>query len=368
MDIVAAITRKKSVPFSIETIQLDKPRKDEVRVKVVATGMCHTDLVVRDQYYPVPLPSVLGHEGAGIVESVGTDVTKVMPGDHVVLTYKSCGSCHSCYEGEPGYCDSFFSENLGGTRSDGTLTLSCNGEPINGNFFQQSSFANYALAHETNVVKVPKEAPLEMLGPLGCGVQTGAGAVMNSLQPRAGSSIIIFGAGSVGLSAVMAARAVGCSIIIAVDIKLSRRNVAQELGATHVIDPRKSNVVEIIQGITSGGAHYSLETTALPMVFRQAVDCLALRGVCGLVGAPALGTEVSLDMNNILFGRTVRGIIEGDSVPDVFIPKLLELYMQGRFPFDKLIRFYDLKDINQAAQDSESGVVIKPVLLMPHGY
>lgn len=366
MDIVAAVTREKSAPFSVETIQLDKPKNDEVRVKIVATGMCHTDLVVRDQYYPVPLPSVLGHEGAGIVESVGADVTKVKAGDHVVLTYKSCGKCHGCYEGEPGYCDSFFSENLGGCRPDGTLTLSCNGEPIHGNFFQQSSFANYAIAHETNVVKVPKEAPLELLGPLGCGIQTGAGAVMNSLQPRAGSSIVIFGSGSVGLSAVMAARVVGCSVIIAVDLKASRRDAAMELGATHVIDPQESNTVELIQSLTAGGANFSLETTALPSVFREAVDCLALRGVCGLVGAPAMGTEVSFDMNNILFGRTVRGIIEGDSVPDIFIPRLLELYMQGRFPFDKLTRFYDLKDINQAAKDSESGTVIKPILRMPH--
>jgi aryl-alcohol dehydrogenase len=189
---------------------------------------------------------------------------------------------------------------------------------------------------------------------------------MNSLQPRAGSSIVVFGAGSVGLSAVMAARAVGCSIIIAVDLKASRRDAAMELGATHVIDPQESNTVELIQTLTGGGANYSLETTALPSVFREAVDCLALRGVCGLVGAPALGTEVSFDMNNILFGRTIRGIIEGDSVPDIFIPRLLELYMQGRFPFDKLTRFYDLKDINQAAKDSESGVVIKPILRMPH--
>jgi len=366
MQITAAVTPGKSQPFVIETIELEDPRPDEVRVKVVATGLCHTDLVVRDQYYPTPLPAVLGHEGAGIVDAVGTAVTKVKPGDPVVLSYKACGSCHSCKEGEQAYCLDLFAQNFAGRRSDGTSPLKRHGEPIAGMFFAQSSFATFALAHETNVVKVRADAPLELLGPLGCGVQTGAGAVMNTLNPRAGSSIAIFGAGSVGLSAVMAAYTIGCTPIIAIDPNESRRELALDLGATHAIDPTADDPVAAIKAITGTGAFYSLETSSLPKVFRQAVDCLTLRGVCGLIGAAPLGTEASFDMNEILFGRTIRGVIEGDSVPDIFIPRLVELFMQGRFPLDRLTRKYPLEEINQAAADSEAGTTIKPILVMPH--
>jgi aryl-alcohol dehydrogenase len=211
---------------------------------------------------------------------------------------------------------------------------------------------------------VSGDAPLEILGPLGCGIQTGAGAVLNTLHPKAGSSIAIFGTGSVGLSAIMAAVVVGCTAIIAIDINPARLKLAKELGATHTINPNETNPVEAIQEITGIGVNYSLETTGLPQVFRQAADSLALLGVCGLLGLAPLGTEVSFDMNNILFGRTIRGIIEGDSIPDLFIPKLIQLYLQGRFPFDRLISFYNLEQINQAAADSLQGTAIKPVLRM----
>ena len=366
MKITAAVTPAKSQPFSLATLDLDDPRDDEVLVRVVAAGLCHTDLVCRDQDYPVPLPAVLGHEGAGIVERVGARVTKVAPGDPVVLSYSTCGRCHSCLEGDIAYCTDLFEQNFTGRRADGSTTLTQDGKPVHGCFFQQSSFATHALATEANVVKVRPDAPLERLGPLGCGLQTGAGAVMNTLNPRAGTAIAVFGAGSVGLSAVMAAYAVGCSPIIAVDVKPARLEAALGLGATHVIDPAHADPVEAIREIAGGGGvHYSLETTALPAVFRQAVDCLRLRGVCGLIGAAALGTEATFDMNGILFGRTIRGVIEGDSVPDIFIPRLVELHMQGRFPFDRILSFYDLADINQAAADSETGATIKPVLRMP---
>ncbi len=364
MQITAAVARAKSQPFSVEPLELEEPRPDEVLVRIVGTGVCHTDLIVRDQYYPTPLPAVLGHEGAGVVERVGEQVTKVQPGDHVVLTYLSCGRCPACQQGALGYCPQLFTLNFGGGRADGSRALRRDGEVINGHFFGQSSFATYALANERNVVKVRSDVPLELLGPLGCGIQTGAGAVINSLHPRAGSSIAVFGVGSVGMSAIMAARVVGCITIIAVDVKSNRLELARELGATHTVNPAEGNAVERIQQLTGGGANYTLETTALPAVFRQAVEALALRGVCGLIGAAPLGTEVTFDMNSILFGRTIRGIIEGDSVPDVFIPQLIELYVQGRFPLDKLIRFYPLQEINRAAEDSLSGVTMKPVLRM----
>jgi aryl-alcohol dehydrogenase len=362
--IKAAVAREKSQPFTIEELELDTPRSDEVLVRIIATGLCHTDLSVRDQYFPLPLPAVLGHEGAGVVERVGDRVTKVKPGDRVVLSYLSCGNCVNCNSSAPAYCQQFLSYNLSGARLDSSPTLRKNGEVIHSNFFGQSSLATHAIAAERNIVKVSGDAPLEILGPLGCGIQTGAGAVLNTLHPKTGSSIAIFGTGSVGLSAIMAAVVVGCTAIIAVDINPARLKLAKELGATHTINPNETNPVEAIQEITGIGVNYSLETTGLPQVFRQAADSLALLGVCGLLGLAPLGTEVSFDMNNILFGRTIRGIIEGDSIPDLFIPKLIQLYLQGRFPFDRLISFYNLEQINQAAADSLQGTAIKPVLRM----
>jgi aryl-alcohol dehydrogenase len=365
MKITAAVVRAKSEPFRIEELEIEDPREDEILVRVVGTGVCHTDLIVRDQWYPVPLPAVLGHEGAGVVERVGGRVTKVRPGDHVVLTYMSCGACKNCIRGMPPYCLKLYELNFGGGRADGSNAIRDGGETVHGHYFAQSSFATHALATERNVVKVRQDVPLELLGPLGCGIQTGAGGVLNSLHPVAGTSIVVFGTGSVGMSAIMAARVAGCATIVGVDLKPNRLELARELGATHTIDPSETpNVVEAIQEITGGGADYSIETTASPKVFRQAVDCLTLLGVCGLIGAAALGTEVSLDMNNILFGRTVRGIVEGDSVPDIFIPRLIELYAQGRFPIDRLIERYPLAEINKAAEDSEQGRVWKPVLTM----
>ncbi|PDT50105.1 alcohol dehydrogenase [Sinorhizobium fredii] len=364
IECVSAVVDGKSEAFRLTKLMLEEPRPDEIVVEIVGVGICHTDIVVRDQHYPTPLPAVLGHEGAGVVVKVGSAVTKVVPGDHVVLAYGSCGKCENCQKGEAGYCLDFFGYNFGGSRSDGSTPFhSEDGKRISGCFFCQSSFGTHALATERNVVKVDKEVPLEILGPLGCGISTGAGTVMNALRPIAGTSIAVFGAGSVGLAAIMAAKVVGCTTIIAIDINEERLALAKELGATHTINGRSGDAVSTIQRLTDGlGVHYSLECTSIPAVFRQAVDSLRLTGVCALVGAAALGTEVSLDMNSILFGRTVRGVIEGESVPDTFIPQLISLWKQGRFPFDKLITFYQLDEINQACADSESGKVLKPVL------
>ncbi len=362
MEIRAAVVREKSGEFLLENLHLDAPRSDELVVRVVGVGVCHTDLVCRDQYFPVPLPCVLGHECSGIVESVGESVTKVKPGDPVALSYLSCGHCEPCLERSPSYCLDFYACNFSAARLDASTTLRNGDEVIHGNFFNQSSFATHALASERNTVKVPEDVPLELLGPLGCGIQTGAGAVMNSLNPRPGTSIAIFGCGSVGLASVMGATVAGCAAIIAVDPNHSRLELARELGATHAIDPTQDDPIGVIQQITQNGVHSSLECTGKPEVLRQAVDSLTLTGVCGLIGVSPLGTECPIDMNSILFGRCLRGIIEGDSVPDVFIPRLIELYKQGRFPFDRLITYYDFEDINQAVDDTEQGKVIKAVL------
>jgi len=362
MEIKAAVVFEKSGNFSIEQLEISDPNDDEVLVRIVGTGICHTDLGARDQHLPIPLPSVFGHEGSGVVEKVGARVTKVKPGDHVVLTWDCCGACTSCKSGRDSYCLNFFLHNFNGARPDGTTTLRKGDQVIHGSFFCQSSFADFALANERNVVKVREDVPLEILGPLGCGVQTGAGAVMNTLQPRPGASIAIFGVGTVGMSAVLGALVCGCTTIIAVDINPDRLETAQELGATHTVNAGEVDPVEAILDITAGGAEFTLECVGNPKVLRQAVDALPRCGVCGLLGVVPPGTEVGLDMDAIMNGRTVRGIIEGDSIPDLFIPKLIELYSQGRLPFDRLITFYPFDEINNAVEDMEKGRVIKPVL------
>jgi aryl-alcohol dehydrogenase len=362
-EIKAAVVFERSGDFSIEQLELSEPRDNEVVVRIAATGICHTDLAGRDMHLPIPPPpSVFGHEGAGIVEEVGARVTKVKPGDHVVLAWNSCGTCTSCKAGKDACCLNFFLYNFNGARPDGSVTLRRGDQPIHGSFFSQSSFADFALASERNVVKVRDDVPLEIMAPMGCGVMTGAGAVMNALQPRPGSSIAVFGVGTVGMSAVLAAVVSGCTTIIAVDINPDRLEIAKEFGATHTINSDEADPVEAIRDITDGGADFSLECVGKPKVLRQAVDALPRLGVCGLLGVVPPGTEISLDMDLLMNARTVKGIIEGDAIPDLFIPRLIELYSQGRFPFDRLIRFYPLDDINRAVEDMEAGCVIKPVL------
>jgi aryl-alcohol dehydrogenase len=363
-EITGAVVRQKGGPFKVEKLTLDDCRPEEVLVKVAATGMCHTDMVARDQLYDVPLPIVLGHEGAGMVEAVGSSVKKVAVGDHVVLTYMWCGHCKPCLRGDLTYCENFYPLNFGGAREDGsTATHEAGGGAVHDHFFGQSSFGTFALVHERNVIRVPRDAPLELLGPLGCGIQTGAGAVMNALRVTPGSSFAAFGGGAVGLSAIMAARVAGATTIIAADVVPSRLELAKELSATHSVNSRETDPVAAVREITGGGADFTLESSGRPTVLRQAIDALAIGGTCGIVGAPALGTEASFDVNGVMTaGKRIIGIIEGESKPDLFIPALVELYMQGRFPFDKLVKFYTLDQINQAAEDSEKGVTIKPIV------
>ena len=363
MKVKAAVVFETSGVFSIEELELSEPNDDEVLVRIVATGICHTDLEARDGHLPIPPPpSVFGHEGAGVVEKVGSRVTKVKPGDHVVITWDCCGTCTSCRSGRNTYCLNFFLHNFNGARPDGTTTLRKGDVTIHGSYFNQSSFADFALANERNVVKVSKEVPLEILGPLGCGVQTGVGAVVNTLHPGPGSSIAIFGVGNVGLNAILGAVVCGCTTIIAVARRPESLKMAKEFGATHTVNNTDVDPVEAIREITGGGADFSLECAGNPKVLRQAVDCLPRCGVCGVLGVVAPGTEVSLDMDLLMNGRTVRGIVEGDAIPDLFIPKLIELYKQGRLPFDRLISFYPFNEINKAVEDMEKRRVIKPVL------
>lgn len=373
MKIKAALTPEKGAPFVMRELSLAEPMGNELRVRVVAVGICHTDLNSRDQFYPMPLPAVLGHEGAGVVEAVGPDVSSIKPGDHVLMSFGSCGDCPSCKTGDVAYCWHHMEMNFSGLRYSGKawdipspISMTCDdGEerPIGGAFFCQSSFASHAICTEENAVVVEGDLPLDVLAPLGCGLQTGAGAVLNSLKPVPGDSLAVTGAGTVGLAAIMAARIAGCDPIIAIDTNPDRLRLAMELGATHAINPADGDLVEAVKAIAPDGVKFSIETTAHPKVFRAAVDILQVRGVCGLIGGAKLGTEVSLDMTHILFGRTVRGILQGDSAPKQFIPRLIELFREGRFPIDKLERFYRLDQINEAVADMKSGATIKPVLL-----
>jgi aryl-alcohol dehydrogenase len=366
MRITAAVTESKGELFALEQVEVGELRDGEILVAVAAAGICHTDLICRDQWYPVPLPAVLGHEGAGVVTAVGASVTKVAIGDRVGMTFDSCGGCASCQTGRPAYCHQFFEHNFASSRPrDGSSVLSRDGELLHAHFFGQSSFATHAVAGERNVVRLPDGIELAVAAPFGCGIQTGAGAVLNSLAAPAGSSVAVFGTGTVGMAAVLAAVVAGCTTIVAIDINSARLELARELGATMSVDPAAMDAVDAVRAATRGGVDFSLECTGNPAVLRQAVDCLTPLGTCGVIGAPAFGTEVALDVNTILTGgRIVRGIVEGDSVPDLFLPTLMELYLQGRFPVDRLMTFYDFDRIEEAAHDAEAGTSIKSVLRM----
>lgn len=360
----AAVFRKPKEPLVFESSTLEEPHSNEVLVRMVATGVCHTDMVKRDQLYQTAVPMILGHEGAGIVEQVGSDVTTVAVGDHVVMTYAYCGLCSPCATGHPAHCEHMGTLNFGGGRMDGSSgALDHDGGELHDHFFGQSSFATHAIANELNVVKVRKDVPLELLGPLGCGIQTGAGAVLNALKVHAGSSFAAFGSGAVGLSAVMAARAGGATMIIAVDVNPARLALALELGATHVVNSRETDPVAEVRRLTGGGANFTLECSGRAEVLRQAIDSLGTLGTCGIVGATRQGTEASFNVNDVMIpGRRIMGIVQGDVVSRTFIPELIELYRQGRFPFDRLVKFYEFEQLNQAMADSESGITIKPIV------
>jgi aryl-alcohol dehydrogenase len=367
MKITAAMVRERGGPFAVETLDLCDPRDDELLVEVVASGMCATDLHGRDAYYTAQFPKVFGHEGAGVVRAIGKGVRAFKPGDHVVMSYPWCGSCPNCRSQRQSYCLHAGELKHGGTRADGSTLHSQNGQPVFSAFFQQSSFGNFTIANERFAVKVRSDAPLEILGPLACGGQTGAGAVLNVMKPRAGDSFAVFGVGAVGLSGLMAAKIAGCDPIIAVDVHEHRLKLARELGATHVINHGgRADIVAEIKKITGLGLRFSLETSALPTVFREAVEALMPAGTCVLLGSARAGTEVSFETPFLQNGRTVRGVIQGDSVPQQFIPQLVDHIVAGRFPLERAFTFYDLADINRAAAESAAGTTIKPVIRMPH--
>lgn len=366
MDIQAAVSFEAAKPFEIRSVQLADLEPDEVSVRLVATGVCHADVIARNQDFPVPLPAVFGHEGAGVVEEVGSRTGRLKVGDHVVLGFNTCGNCNMCGAGHVASCENIGAYSFGGKRPDGSSPMLIDGEPISGWFFGQSSFATKVNVPERIAVKVSDDVPLDILGPLGCGVMTGAGAVINVLAPKPGSTYAAFGTGSVGFSGLLAAKAVGCTTIIAVDVAPQKLQTALRLGATHIVNSAETDPVQAIRDLTEGrGVDYALDAVGVPAVFTQMADSLAKRGHGVLVGAAAPGHPANLDIGTLLTGTTPKltMVAEGDAAPLEFIPRLVRLYQAGLFPLDEIITKFPFSDIEGAFGALERGEVIKPVVV-----
>lgn len=369
MKSLAAVVNELNGEYELEELQLGEIQPNEVLVRMVASGICQSDEAMRLGIGEMPMPVVLGHEGAGIVEQVGNGVKHIKPGDQVVMAYDYCGACDSCRSGYASSCEQFNELNLGGAREDGTHTFyRQDGTPVY-NFLHQSSFSTYSIADEKNIIKVDPDVDLRKLGPLGCGLMTGFGTVVTALKPETSSSIAIFGTGAVGLGALMTAKIEGCSTIIAVDIHDSRLELARELGATHIINSKTENLHERIQDITDRkGVNYSIDTTGVSQVMEASLKVLAKGGKT----APLAMSQDSLEFNPyldlVMSRREIVGVIMGDIVPQLAVPKLVEYYKEGKFPFDKLIKYYKFEDINQAARDSTTGETIKPIMIIDEEY
>ncbi|MFV0375326.1 NAD(P)-dependent alcohol dehydrogenase [Microbacterium sp.] len=361
----AAVLPTPGEPFEIREIEVGEPRADEVLVRLVATGLCHTDLGVRFGGIPFPAPGVLGHEGAGVVVRVGDDITEVVPGDRVLLSFTSCGSCDGCATGHPAYCRTWLPRNIfDGARDDGTSALSQGGAPIGSHFFGQSSFAEYAVADRRSIVKVAGDADLTTLAPLGCGVQTGFGSVWNVLDLQPGQSLAVVGTGAVGLSAVLAAAQREAGILVAVDIVPERLDLARQLGATHALDGCADDLVAQLTEITAGaGLDAAFDTTGNPQVARTALDALGTRGIVAVCGAPPPGTEIPVDIQGILTGKRLVGVTMGDALPQTLVPELVRQHADGRLPLERLIATYRLDEIERAVHDMHAGVTVKPVIV-----
>lgn len=370
MKIKAYVVEEKHAPFVLEQLELDEPGPGEVRVRVVATGVCHTDMNTQAGDMPLPLPGVLGHEGSGVVDAVGAGVDEFAVGDHVVMGWPYCGTCRNCVRGEHRYCQRIAEALCGGHRLVGERAgqsgySRADGSKLSGHFFGQSSFATYSLAHASALVKVDNDIPIELLGPLACGITTGAGAVFNSARPAPGETVVVFGAGAVGLAAVIASANTPASRIIAIDLHESRLELARELGATHTINAGTEAAVDRILEICGGPADYVIDCTGSVRVIEQAAEAVGMLGKLILIGGAPVGASITLDHMRTLWGQTVQGTLGGSSTSRELIPALIALYKRGRFPFDRLLKMYDFDQIDTAIADAASGATIKPVLRLP---
>lgn len=367
MKIKAAVVKEAGAPYEIKEIELQEPKGKDVLVKMVASGLCRSDYGERNGN-SIKFPNVLGHEGAGIIESVGEGVTDFKPGDHVLLSYGYCKHCEHCDGGHPASCSDWLKINNSGTNARGEYVLKDGDVDVN-NFFNQSSFATYSLTDESNLVKVDKSMDLRMVGPLSCGIGTGSGAVFDVLQPKPGSSIAVFGTGAVGFAAIMASKIAGCSQIIAIDINEDRLKDALRYGATTVINGMNTDAADEILKITDQkGVNYTIDTTGNNKVMNQALQVTKSGGTFIPLAVTKNNFEVNTFFDLVFGNKEIKGVLLGNTIPKYHLPRLIDYYQKGQFPFDEFIEYFDFEDINKAEEASISGRVIKPVVIMDKEY
>ncbi|KAL2015006.1 hypothetical protein VTK56DRAFT_6539 [Thermocarpiscus australiensis] len=353
-------------------IIIDELRPDEVLVEMKYSGVCHTDFMLQQGAlgFALALPAIAGHEGAGVIRAIGSQVKdkSLKVGDSVLLSFASCGECEPCKDQRVNRCVAFLPLNLSATRwPDRTSPAKLlDGRPVGGQFFGQSSFSRMSAVHEASVVKCPYPDGLGIYAPMGCGYQTGAGTVLNILKPKPYQTLAIFGMGCVGFAALIAAASLPVKEIVAIDIVERKLALATTLGATHSIDSSRNpmNVAAEIKSLTEGrGVDFAIDTTGVPSVIEQMLECLAYGGTAAQIGAPAKGKTITLDVGN--FFTTCKkwvSVAEGDSYPPEFIPHLIDLHRQGKFPVDKISRIYPVAEFERAVSDMEAGTVIKPII------
>lgn len=353
-----------AAPATFETLTIAEPTGEEVAVEITAASLCHTDVGITRGHLEESFPLVMGHEGAGTVRAVGDDVTSVRPGDQVVLGRITCGRCQYCRAGNGQLCVERTSARKNGTLRTGEIRFNRGKEPIH-HCHGVSSFSEQTIVTEEVAIKVTDELPPEHATLLGCGVFTGAGAVMNTADVEAASSVVIFGAGGVGLSAIQGAQLRSAADIIAVDIISEKLETAEEVGATHTIDSAAEDVAERVSEITDGGADYAFDIVGNPTVAEQAIDCLRPTGEAILVGVPPTGKQ-ALDANLydvVLSEKQLRGSFNGSYSLPLAIPKLAELAARGDLQLDPLITgTRRLTELNEAMHELETGTEIRQII------
>jgi len=349
-------------PLKIDSIKLKNPREDEVVVKVVASGVCHSDLSVVKMVLPIPPPCVLGHEGAGIVEEVGSAVKDLKPGDHVVLSWvENCGKCHYCTSGNHHLCDTGIRNSMAGQEAvfekDGVDITRMAGV---------ASFAERTVVRATACVKIAEDVPLDRACLVGCGVMTGVGAAINTAQVRPGETVAVIGCGGVGLNVIQGAVLCGASRIIAVDLVDSKLKLAKQFGASDVVNGKETDAVDAIKSLTDGlGVDYAFEVIGIQPAMQQALNAVKRGGKAVIVGVPRLGEEVSFPAWSFpLEGKSVIGSLYGSGNVHRDMPRLIDLYMQKKLKIDELIsRRIKLEDVNAAFDAMEKGEVARSVIV-----
>jgi Zn-dependent alcohol dehydrogenase len=359
----AAVMREPGKPLTIEDIDIAEPKAGEVKVRIAAAGICHTDITVFHGGLPVPLPIVLGHEGVGVVEKVGNNVNKIKPGDKVIINaLVYCGECSFCAKGPLSTCTRNFPLMFGGAMRDGTTRLSKGKEVIH-SFFCQSSFAEYSITHADFAIKVPDDLVIEKLVALCCGGATGIGAVLNKAMVYPGSQVAVLGCGGVGISSIMAARLSGALKIIAVDVNDEKLKYAESFGATHFVNAAEKNPVEAVRLISNGGVDFAIEAIGRGETIAQSLDMLKPGGKAVVIGAVPFGAKAPIDPQQLLSEKTITGSTIGTLKPQYDIPRYIELYQSGRLPVDRLIQAeFPLEKINDAIAAIEKGKFVKAII------